>query len=329
MQVPLRDVCTMDINESTIYVSSGDVNGIGLRCLHQALHHDQQFADNLTLVINPDVLRQACERYNISFSVPVVPVKATCILQPGTEHDDASAHAAESLKVAVDMVMANRCSGLVTLPINKHALNNIGWNFPGQTEYLAAQSGGDPLMIMAYDDLIVALATIHESLSRVPKLITVDLLLSRLRTLSSFLYEDLGISMPRIAVLGLNPHAGESGKMGTEEDAIIRPAIEQAGLLGIRAEGPFPADGFFGFNTFKHYNGVLAMYHDQGLIPLKLYSKGAGVNVTAGLPLVRTSPDHGTAYNAVNSKNIEYESTVNAIRMCKQIIERRNSVRNR
>ncbi|GMV52837.1 MAG: 4-hydroxythreonine-4-phosphate dehydrogenase PdxA [Chlorobi bacterium] len=327
--MPLRDASTMDVTSTTIYVTSGDINGIGLRCLYETLRNHPQLADNLRLVINPDVLRQACEQYNISFSVPVVPVKATCILQPGTEHDDASAHAADSLKVAVDMVMANRCSSLVTLPINKHALNNIGWDFPGQTEYLAAQSGGKPLMIMAYEDLVVALATIHEPLSIVPKLITADLLLSTLQKFNNFLCNDLGISMPRIAVLGLNPHAGESGKMGTEEAAIIRPAIEQAGLLGIRAEGPFPADGFFGFNTFKHYNGVLAMYHDQGLIPLKLYSKGAGVNVTAGLPLVRTSPDHGTAYNAVNSKNIEYESTANAIRMCKQIIERRNSLRNR
>jgi 4-hydroxythreonine-4-phosphate dehydrogenase len=186
---------------------------------------------------------------------------------------------------------------LVTAPINKDNIQSEKFNFPGHTEYLARKFGaGDYVMLMVSETMKVGLVTTHLPISEVARNITIEAVLSKIKIISGSLQKDFAITRPRIAVFGLNPHAGESGLLGTEEKEIITPAIEQAKKEGILAFGPYPADGFFGSEDYLKFDAILAMYHDQGLIPFKLVSFDSGVNYTAGLPVIRTSPAHGPAY---------------------------------
>ncbi len=187
---------------------------------------------------------------------------------------------------------------LVTAPINKQNIQREDFDFPGHTEYLANKFGvQDSLMLMVSNDFRIGVITGHIPLSEVPKAITRELILYKLKIFHNSLVRDFGIRKPRLAVLGLNPHAGDKGVIGQEEQDIIIPAIQTAFDAGILTFGPYPADGFFGSSTFNKFDGILAMYHDQGLIPFKTLSFKSGVNYTAGLPVVRTSPAHGTAYD--------------------------------
>jgi len=186
----------------------------------------------------------------------------------------------------------------VTAPISKEAMSKAGFKFPGHTEYLADMAGQDEaLMLMVAGSLRVALVTSHIALKDVPTTITIDKVLNKIRAFNQSLSKDFSIRRPKIAVFGLNPHAGENGKMGNEENEIINPAISKAKNEGIMAFGPYPADGFFGSNNRTNFDGVLAMFHDQGLAAFKALAFDDGVNFTAGLPVVRTSPDHGTAFD--------------------------------
>ncbi len=216
---------------------------------------------------------------------------------------------------------------LITAPINKNNIQNDKFKFPGHTEYLqeVAGNGKNALMILATDNLRVALVTGHISLSEVSKTLTVEKILSKLKDFQKSLVADFGCIGPRIAVLSLNPHAGEEGLLGDEEKNIIIPAMEEAGKEGILCFGPYPSDGFFGSGAFNKFDGVLAMYHDQGLTPFKTIAMEAGVNFTAGLPVIRTSPDHGTAYD-IAGKNIASEDSFrNAMYMAIDIFRNRNS----
>ena len=188
---------------------------------------------------------------------------------------------------------------LVTGPINKATIQSPGFRFPGHTEYIETSVGnGDKaLMILMNDVLRVALVTIHLAIKDVARAITKEAIIEKATIFHRSLKRDFRISTPRIAVLALNPHAGDEGLLGQEEKDIIKPAIDELAAKGIQAFGPYPADGFFGAGTFDRFDGVLAMYHDQGLTPFKTIAQDSGVNYTAGLPIVRTSPDHGTAYD--------------------------------
>lgn len=199
-----------------------------------------------------------------------------------------------------------------------------GYDVPGHTEFLAERTGAASFtMLLVSGDLRVGLVTTHLPLARVPAAVTENAVYDQIHSLHRSLHTDFGKGQPRIAVLGLNPHAGDGGVLGHEEQAIIRPAIEAARAEGIEAAGPFPADGFFGRRGFAHYDAVLAMYHDQGLAPFKALAMGSGVNYTAGLPIVRTSPDHGTGYDIAGRGEARPDSFRQAVYLAVDVARRR------
>ncbi len=238
---------------------------------------------------------------------------------------EAGAFAGRSIEKGVELWKQGTIDAIVTAPVSKEAMKKAGYNFPGQTEMVANISGGKQFMMMLLaKSFRVGLATIHVPLRKVPDLITKKLIFEKLSILHTSLKKDFAIKSPRIALLGLNPHAGENGQIGDEEKRIINPAIQQARKLGIRVEGTFPADGFFGKHLQKNYDAILAMYHDQGLIPLKMQGFDIGVNVTVGLPIVRTSPDHGTAFDIAGKGKANESSMIEAIKLAVEIVKNRN-----
>ena len=219
-------------------------------------------------------------------------------MDPGKSTPAAGSWAVKAIQRATADLKAGQIDVLVTAPINKQNVQGPDFNFPGHTEYFAAQTGqSNYLMLLVNEGLRVGTVTGHVPLQEVASKLSVDLIVSRLKVFSESLLQDFGIRAPRIAVLGLNPHAGDGGVIGKEEETIILPAIKKANQENVMAFGPYPADGFFGNGTWKKFDGVLAMYHDQGLIPFKSIAFHHGVNFTAGLPIIRTSPDHGTGYD--------------------------------
>ena len=216
-------------------------------------------------------------------------------------------------------------NALVTGPINKSNIQSDKFNFPGQTEYITEASGGtNSLMMMVGESLKVGLVTTHLPLKDVANNITKKNVTAKLNILFDSLKKDFGIIKPKVAILGLNPHAGDDGLLGNEEEGIILPVIEEFKSKGHLAFGPYPADGFFGVAQYKNFDGILAMYHDQGLIAFKTLSFEIGVNYTAGLDIIRTSPDHGTAFNLAG-KNVASEISMrSAIYLAKDIYKMRN-----
>ena len=212
-----------------------------------------------------------------------------------------------SLESATQALFDKKIDVLVTAPINKHNIQEAGFKYPGHTEYLGDKLDGKPLMLLCSQDLRIAVVTGHIALKNVPQQITTENVLTKITQLHTSLIKDFGIRKPKIAVLGLNPHAGENGSMGDEENTSIIPAITKA-KESMMVYGPYSADGFFGNHTQSQFDGVLAMYHDQGLIPFKTLAFNNGVNFTAGLDFIRTSPDHGTAYE-IAGKQIADESS--------------------
>lgn len=317
-------------------VSSGDVNGIGLRCFADACSY-VEFNASIELLIDASTLVDAISAYRMpgivvdsvwrvgENNISIVPISAATCVTPGVITEDASRCAIASLENAIARVASGVADALVTLPINKYALNNIGWIFAGQTEMIADIVGGTPLMVLCTRDVRVALATIHVPLSTVSSLLTIQLIAERIAALCHHLVVDLGLINPQIAVLSVDPHAGEHGVIGTIDDTVVLPAIELARASEYHVDGPHPADGFFAFGAYKKYDGIVAMYHDQGLIPLKLLAQGAGVNCTAALRIVRTSPDHGTAYNISVHDAVDCASTIEAIEMAIRIARNRLS----
>ncbi|MBP5348306.1 MAG: 4-hydroxythreonine-4-phosphate dehydrogenase PdxA [Bacteroidaceae bacterium] len=221
----------------------------------------------------------------------------------------------QALERAVKEYRDGMIDVLVTAPINKKTIHSEKFNFPGHTEYIEAQlgQGNKALMILMNSSMRVALATVHDPISKVASILSKDLIKEKLAILNNSLKTDFGIEIPRIAVLALNPHASDDGLIGKEENEIIKPAIDEAVAEKIQCFGPFPADGFFGSGDYRKFDAILAMYHDQGLIPLKALDMDGGVNYTAGLPVVRTSPDHGTAYDIAGKGLASEESMRQAI----------------
>lgn len=236
----------------------------------------------------------------------------------------AGAYAFKALETAVGDLQKGFVDALVTAPIDKKTIHSEQFNFAGHTEYLAAQfKVSEVAMLLVSDDLRVAVLTGHIPVSKIAESITVERIISKLSVLSQSLKRDFGIRKPKIAVLGLNPHAGDGGVIGREEETIIQPAVKQANEKNILAYGPYAADGFFAAGTHKKFDAVLTMYHDQGLIPFKTLAFKTGVNYTAGLPVVRTSPDHGTAYDLAGKNIASEDSFREAVYLACDLIGRR------
>ncbi len=309
-------------------ITHGDINGIGYEVIMKALA-DPMMTDLCTPVVYGSSKamayhRKALELANVNFTlVPraedasdgvnnlVEVLDGEVKIELGTASEASGKAALASLKRAADDLRNGIIDVLVTAPINKDAIQSDDFHFPGHTEYLESRigEGNKALMILFDDHLRVALVTTHLPIAEVPKAITKEAIVEKLDIFNDSLKKDFDIIKPRIAVLSLNPHAGENGMLGTEEKEIITPAIEEAYSKKILAFGPYAADGFFGSEQYKHFDGVLAMYHDQGLAPFKTIAMEDGVNFTAGLPYVRTSPDHGTGYD-IAGKNLANETSL-------------------
>jgi 4-hydroxythreonine-4-phosphate dehydrogenase len=229
-----------------------------------------------------------------------------------------------SLEAASEDLIKGNIDVVVTAPINKKNIQSTGFAFPGQTEYFAQKfSTENYLMLMINSVLRIGVVTGHIPLSKVREALTIDLILSKIQVMNHTLMRDFGIVKPRIAILALNPHAGDDGLLGEDEKTVILPAIEKAYSQNILAFGPYPADGFFGAASFKKFDGILAMYHDQGMVPFKLMSFDEGVNYTAGLPIIRTAPAHGTAYDLAGKNEASPEAFRNALYLAGDIFMKR------
>lgn len=318
----------MSESESLVKVgiSIGDFNGIGMEVIIKT------FMDNRMLhVCTPIVYgssriasfhRKALNINDFSFNIireaaAANPKMANLIncwdeelkMELGTSTAQAGEKAIKSLELAIEDLKKGNIDVLVTAPINKNNVQAENFKFPGHTEYLADRfETKDYLMLLVSDDLRIGTVTGHIPLSQVAQSLSIEKIIAKVKILNDSLQKDFGIRKPKIAVLGLNPHAGDGGLLGNEEQNIILPAIEKLKSDGVLAIGPYAADGFFGSAVHRQFDGVLAMYHDQGLIPFKSMAFESGVNFTAGLPIIRTSPDHGTAYD-IAGKNVASESS--------------------
>lgn len=298
-----------------IGITSGDTNGIGYEVILKTFTEPTIFElctpvvygnpriatyhrKGLNLDTNFAAVQDAAEAQPDRLNMVVVDDSEVKI-ELGTASQEAGQQALKSLDRALKDYREGKIDVIVTAPINKHTIQSDKFHFPGHTEYIQEKlgEGNEALMILMNERLRVALVTTHLPIAKVASAISEDSVLTKLRILHRSLCRDFAISAPRIAVLALNPHAGDNGLLGEEEQQILQPAIEKANAEGIAAFGPYAADGFFGSRAYEHYDAVLAMYHDQGLTAFKALAMDDGVNFTAGLPVVRTSPAHGTAYD--------------------------------
>jgi len=234
-------------------------------------------------------------------------------IQLGRCCEEGGKYAFKSLQWAVTDLKMGLIDALVTAPINKKAMQMADFPFPGHTEFLTQEIGGESLMLMVNDGLRIGLVTNHVPVKDVAKMINKKLVMSKIKNMNEALKIDFGIEKPLIAVLALNPHASDDGVIGDEEEKHIRPAVVECKKKGLMINGPFAADGFFGSGEFKKYDGILAMYHDQGLVPFKTLSFGQGVNFTAGLARIRTSPDHGTGFDIAGRNQADPSSFRSAL----------------
>lgn len=326
-----------------IGVSVGDINGIGLEVILKALS-DRRILNMITPVIfsAPDVINfyRGQLKINLKFDlchrpdqihhgrVNVVPCwKEKLMVSFGEINATGGSSAFYSLQSAARALENQYIDAVVTAPINKNNIQREDFSFPGHTEFFTAQfEADDSLMFLVNDELRVGVVTGHIPLTSVGKNITRERVGRKLNLMLNSLKQDFGIQKPRVAVLGLNPHAGEAGLLGAEEENIIKPVIEQSRKNGNLVYGPFPADGFFGMMQYRKFDGVLAMYHDQGLIPFKTIAFQTGVNFTAGLPVIRTSPDHGTAYDLAGKNAADETSMREALYLAADIVKTRREV---
>ncbi len=298
-----------------IGISHGDVNGISYEIIIKTLS-DTRILDFFTPIVYGSSKVASYHKkllgiHDFNFHIirsadQALPGKANLVnifpdeikIDLGQTTEVAGQAAYMALEAATDDLASGQIDALVTAPINKQNIQSKDFSFPGHTEYLTKKFGAEEsLMLMVSNDTRIGVITGHIPLREVPGNISRERILQKVRILNNSLKKDFGIQKPRIALLGLNPHAGDKGVIGIEEEEVIIPSIQEAFDEGILVFGPYPADGFFGSDAFNHFDGILAMYHDQGLIPFKTLSFKSGVNFTAGLPVVRTSPAHGTAFD--------------------------------
>ena len=326
-----------------IGITQGDINGISYEVILKTLE-DNRISELCTPIVygSPKVAAYHRKMLNLNVNLNIInkaeeaqekkPNIINCCneeikVEVGTSTTQAGEAAFKALERATKDLKEGKIDVLVTAPINKNNIQSENFSFPGHTEYLENLFGnkGDALMILANDSLRVAVATGHVPISKVSESLTKENILTKIKQFNKSLIEDFGIFKPRIAVLGLNPHAGDKGVIGKEEEEIIAPAVKEALDEGIICFGPLPADGFFGANGQAHYDGILAMYHDQGLIPFKTIAMDNGVNFTAGLSVVRTSPDHGTAYDLAGQNMASENSFRQALYMAIDVYKNRQN----
>ena len=330
-------------SKPVIGITLGDINGIGPEVIIKSLL-DPRILNIITPVIygstkvisyyrknlgNEDFnYSQVRDNYFNHKKVNVVNCwNETVEINPGTSSQEAGNYAYKALERAVKDLKEGKINAIVTGPINKSNIQSDQFNFPGQTEYITKESGEkDSLMMMVGENLKVGLVTTHLPIKDVPTKITRKNVSAKLKIFINSLKSDYGIKKPKIAVLGLNPHAGDEGLLGKEETEVIQPVIEEFKSKGHLAYGPYPSDGFFGAAQYKGFDGILAMYHDQGLIAFKTLSFEIGVNYTAGLEIIRTSPDHGTAYNLAGKNEASEISMRSAIYLAKDIYKVRRPI---
>ena len=331
----------MPENKFKIGITQGDTNGIGWEIILKALA-DPRMTELFTPVVYGSPTAAAYYRKTVAeieaFSFNPVASAAearrgkanlvacgeTADIAPGKPTPEAGRAAVEALCAAMRDLKAGHLDALVTAPFDKETVQADDFRYTGHTEYLAAELEGEAMMILCSDVLRVGLVTKHIPVSEIARNITKERIVRDLGTLRRALIEDFGIVEPRIAVMALNPHAGDGGLLGREEQEIIRPAIVEAFSKGVLAFGPFAADGLFAGGGYAKYDGILAMYHDQGLAPFKSLSPD-GVNFTAGLSAVRTSPDHGTAFDIAGKDKADPQSMRNAIYAAIDIAEHRRA----
>lgn len=331
----------MSKEQIIVGITQGDINGIGYEVIIKALM-DNRIMENCTPVVygSPKVAayhRKALNISNFSFNnireASEANLKKANIInclddnvrvELGKSTTMAGESAVISLEAAVRDLANNKIDVLVTAPINKYNIQSETFNFPGHTEYLKDRFDvDDVLMLMVAENIRVGVATGHMPLREVPGSLTTDSIIKKTRIMESSLMIDFGIRKPRIAILSLNPHSGDTGLLGNEEIDIIIPAIKKLSDEGILAFGPYPSDGFFGSGAYLNFDGIMAMYHDQGLTPFKALALGEGVNFTAGLPIVRTSPSHGTAYEIAGKGEASENSCRKAIYLACDIYRNR------
>lgn len=322
-------------------ITHGDINGIGYEIIIKSLL-DPTILELFTPVVYGSGKAASYHRKTLgindfSFNIinnaeqlnPKQSNLVNCIEgEPAIELGKATAEggkaAVRALEVATADLQAGKIDVLVTAPFNKKNIQSDNFKHPGHTEFLAEKAGvKDYLMLLVSDALRVGTVTGHVPLKDVSAQLSVEKIVSKIKVLNRSLQYDFGIRKPKIAVLGLNPHAGDDGLLGAEEQNIIKPAVDAATSQGIVAMGPYGADGFFGSGLYKQFDGILAMYHDQGLIPFKTLAFHSGVNFTAGLPFVRTSPDHGTGYDIAGKNEASEESLRAAMYLAIDIFRKR------
>ncbi len=331
---------------SVIAITVGDYNGIGPEVALKAAASRTIRANCTPLLVGPyKAFEFYAERYSLRRRILKVDSLSDAVgrseitifdicpdfkekVRPGKLNKDSGLWAGRAIERAVELCVDGEADAMVTAPVSKETLRQAGYDYPGQTEMVTNLSHSHgPIMIMASGFAKIGLVTIHMPISDVPGSITKPGLLERLTTFSESIRMDFGVKSPRIAVLGLNPHAGENGLIGKEEVETIIPAIQEANAMKIDARGPFPADAFFGTYREGMFDGILAMYHDQGLIPLKMRSFTTGINFTAGIKIIRTSPDHGTAADIAGKGIANPSSTIEAVKLALDISRNRKASR--
>lgn len=325
-------------------VSLGDPAGVGPELIAEAwARREAERLPPFLVVGGAGLVREAASRRGLALpiepiadpsraadafgrGVPVLGTAGDAAYRPGEPGESGARLALASLELATALAIERRAAALVTGPISKAELAAIGFGHPGQTEFVADRNriaADDAVMMLAGPNLRTVPLTVHCALSEVPGRLSIDLVVNRCRIVDRALRQDFGIERPRLAVCGLNPHAGESGRMGREEIEIIAPAIAALRAEGIDATGPHPADTLFAPHKRASYDVAIAMYHDQALVPLKALDFDQGVNVTLGLPIVRTSPDHGTAFDIAGQGIASPSAMIAAIRLAGEMVERR------
>ncbi|TDE46883.1 4-hydroxythreonine-4-phosphate dehydrogenase PdxA [Flavobacterium rhamnosiphilum] len=321
-------------------ISIGDLNGIGSEVVLKTFE-DSRMLELCTPVIFANVkllsfvkksFQSASLLHGIDKLDQIIPGKINVLnvwregvdLNLGVNDPKAGEYAIKSFVAATKALKDGLVDVLVTAPINKYNVQSEDFKFPGHTDYLNQELEGNALMLMVQDNLRVGLLTDHIPLSEVASHLTEELIKRKIETVKQSLIQDFSINKPKIAVLGLNPHCGDGGVIGTEDDLVIKPTLKKIFDKGTLVFGPFAADGFFGSNQYEKYDAIIAAYHDQGLIPFKTLSFGNGVNYTAGLNKIRTSPDHGTAYDIAGKGVADFNSFKEAVYLAIDIYHSRN-----
>lgn len=330
----------IDAEKIKVGISIGDLNGIGSEIILKTFA-DNRILDFCTPVIFASTKLMAFYKKHFKSAIKFQSInnldaiadnrinvfnswKEDVSVNFGKEEKKAGEYAIKSLRAAVKALKTNKIDTLLTAPINKHNIQSDKFSFPGHTDFLAQELDGKSMMLMVSGNLRVGLLTDHVPVKDITKVITPELIEAKITTIHKTLKQDFRISKPKIAILGINPHTGDNGVIGTEDDTVLRPTIKKLKENGLLVYGPYAADSFFGGSNFKNFDAIVASYHDQGLIPFKTLSFGNGVNFTAGLNKIRTSPDHGTAYEIAGKGQADENSFKEALYTAIKIYKNRS-----